>query len=272
MSDARTDPDRLRGEAYADSGNLAARISIYAYRDDDVDLIPWVLEQVGWPAPGPVLDVGCGPGRYLEAIDGRRVASDLSFGMVAEAVAASGSPGLQAEVARLPVRDGSMGRVLAPHMLYHAADPAAAVAELHRVLGEEGDLVVVLNAGDHLGELREATEAAAGTDLGWERLTSEDAVPLLAAVLLVGGGGAPAGPPPGHRRQGGWRLCRQQRVPPRRPLGPPLARGRRPGHRLGRHRDRPTRPRRDPDALHRPRLPPLTDTDTENRQRRRDGA
>ena len=179
MSDARTDPDRLRSEAYADSGNLAARISIYAYRDDDVELIPWVLEQVAWPAPGPVLDVGCGPGRYLEAIDGRRVASDLSFGMVVEAVAASGAPGLQADVARLPVPDGTIGRVLAPHMLYHAEDPAAAVTELRRVLSEDGDLAVVLNAGDHLGELRKAMEAAAGADLGWERLTSEEAVLLL---------------------------------------------------------------------------------------------
>ena len=179
MSDARTDPDRLQADAYADSGNLSARISIYAYRDDDVELIPWVLGLVAWPAPGPVLDVGCGPGRYLEAIAGRRVASDLSFGMVAEAVTATGTPGVQADVAHLPVRDGSTGRVLAPHMLYHAADPATAVAELRRVLREDGDLVVVLNAGDHLAELREATEVAAGADLGWERLTADDAVPLL---------------------------------------------------------------------------------------------
>lgn len=183
MSDARTDPDRLRGEAYADSGNLAARISIYTYRDDDVELIPWVLGLVPWPAPGPVLDVGCGPGRYLEAIDGRRVASDLSHGMVAEAVAAASVPGVQADVARLPVRDGAVGRVLAPHMLYHAADPAAAVTELRRVLGDEGDLLVVLNSEDHLAELRSATESAAGADLGWERLTSEDAVPLLEACF-----------------------------------------------------------------------------------------
>jgi len=183
VSDARTDPDRLRGEAYADSGNLAARISIYAFRDDDVELIPWVLGLVGWPAPGLVLDVGCGPGRYLEAIDGRGVASDLSFGMVAEAVAAAGAPGVQADVARLPVRDGSIGRVLAPHMLYHAADPAAAVAELRRAVAEDGDLVVVLNAADHLTELREATESAAGADLGWERVTAEDAGPLVSACF-----------------------------------------------------------------------------------------
>ena len=39
MSDARTDPDRIRAEAYADSGNLTARISIYAYRDDDTALV-----------------------------------------------------------------------------------------------------------------------------------------------------------------------------------------------------------------------------------------
>jgi SAM-dependent methyltransferase len=181
MTDARTDPTALRTEAYADSGNLAARISIYAFRDDDVELIPWVVGQVGWPAPGPVLDVGCGPGRYLAELDGRRVASDLSFGMVAEAVAAAGVPGVQADVARLPVSSGAVGRVLAPHMLYHAADPAAAVAELRRVLTDVGDLVVVLNAADHLHELRVATESAAGADLGWERLTAEEAVPLLSA-------------------------------------------------------------------------------------------
>ena len=183
MNHARTDPERLRAQAYADSGNLSARISLYVHRDDDIELIPWVLGLVAWPAPGPVLDVGCGPGRYLEVLGGRRVASDLSHGMVAEAVAAAGVPGVQADVARLPMRDGSVGRVLAPHMLYHVEDPAAAVGELRRVLRMDGELVAALNAGDHLDELRAATEAAAGADLGWERLTSEDAVPLLEACF-----------------------------------------------------------------------------------------
>ncbi len=238
VSDARNDPARLRGEAYADSGNLAARISLYAYRDDDIELLPWVLGLVCRPTPGPVPDVGCGPGRYLAAINGRRVASDLSFGMVAEAVAATGVPRLQADVARPPVRDGSVGRVLAPHMLYHAADPATAVAELRRVLRADGDLVVVLNSGDHLAELRAATEAAAGADLGWERLTSEDAVPLLSACLRHGGGGTPGGPTAGDRPRRRRRLRRQPRVPRRRPLDPPLARRRRGCHPLGSHRDR----------------------------------
>jgi SAM-dependent methyltransferase len=46
------------------------------------------------------------------------------------------------------------------HMLYHVPQPAVAVSEFRRVLMAEGRVVVVLNAEDHLGELRHAVDEA----------------------------------------------------------------------------------------------------------------
>jgi SAM-dependent methyltransferase len=178
VTDPRTDRATLQGEAYADSGNLRARASLYSYDEGGFELVPWVLGTVTWPAPGLVLDVGCGPGRYLAAVDGG-IGLDLSLGMVREAVRVPGVAGVQGDVGALPVASGSVGRVLAPHMLYHAADPEQAVAELRRVLAPGGDAVVVLNDARHLAELRAEIGRAAGIGRVWETVTTEDAVPML---------------------------------------------------------------------------------------------
>ena len=64
------------------------------------------------------------------------------------------------------------------------ADPPAAVGELRRVLRAGGRLVVVLNAGDHLAQLRRALRDA-GDELGMlaggfgERLRLEQGEPML---------------------------------------------------------------------------------------------
>jgi SAM-dependent methyltransferase len=153
---------------------------MYDYNEGGFELLPWVLSTVPWPVDGPVLDVGCGPGRYLEAAGGG-VGLDLSLGMAQEAGRIPGVAAVQGDVQRLPVASGSVARVLAPHMLYHAPDPAGAVAELRRVLRRGGEAVVVLNDAGHLRELRSQVEEACGEALPWEALLTEDAVPLLDA-------------------------------------------------------------------------------------------
>jgi SAM-dependent methyltransferase len=163
-------------DAYADSGRLMARASIYAYDESGFELLPWVLGHVPWPVDGLVLDVGCGPGRYL-AETGGGIGLDLSLGMVREAGAVDGVLGVQGDAAALPAADGSIARILAPHMLYHVPEPARAVAEWRRVLRSGGEAVVVLNDAGHLAELRAHAEGQV------EALLTDEAIPLLEAVF-----------------------------------------------------------------------------------------
>jgi SAM-dependent methyltransferase len=197
-----TDPwaDRgyLRGVQYKTDANLAARQSVYAYQHPRIDLAARVLDLAA-PAgsvPGTVLDVGCGNGAYLAELTrrgfgGRVLGADLSLGMLAaarERVAAVApvAPALAAaDAAALPFRDGAAGLVLAPHMLYHLPDPAAALRELRRVTRRGGRLVLVLNGAGHLRQLRAAVAAAYGADpatLG-ERVTLDDGESLARACF-----------------------------------------------------------------------------------------
>ncbi|MFC5287110.1 putative RNA methyltransferase [Actinokineospora guangxiensis] len=102
--------------------------------------------------PGPVLDAGAGTGHYLahllECVDGVGLALDSSKPALRKA--AKAHPAIGAVACDLwqplPVRTGVAGVVLnvfAPRV----------PAELRRVLREDGVLLLVAPAADHLGEL-----------------------------------------------------------------------------------------------------------------------
>lgn len=163
--DAATDAGVLRGTAYATTGNLFARSSIYAYRTEPFEFVPWVLEQASWPPGTATLDVGCGPAQYGRALQDQGMAVtavDLSEGMVRAAAADGMRLVGVADALRLPFPDRSFDRVVAAHMLYHLPDRVAAAAELARVLTPGGVALVVTNGAEHLGELRRAMGAAGG--------------------------------------------------------------------------------------------------------------
>src|SRR5215475_4213309 len=101
---AYTDPRVLVCDAYRDPTKLAARTAIYAYQTPRFDLLREVVGRLRG-VDGPVLDVGCGPGRYAQALRAARparpvIACDLSAGMVSVA----GSPAAVASVSALPFR------------------------------------------------------------------------------------------------------------------------------------------------------------------------
>jgi SAM-dependent methyltransferase len=163
---------------YATTGNLAARQRLWTSgrREPAFDLIPWVVELAGLSGGDrrAVLDVGCGNGRYEQALVaaghvGTRVAVDLSAGMVRDVTDATA---VQADVQALPFAPDAFDAVLAPHMLYHVPDVAVAARSMRRVLQPGGVMVAVTNSRENLRELRALVEGAAGG--GWKMVRPSD--------------------------------------------------------------------------------------------------
>ncbi|MBN2622175.1 MAG: class I SAM-dependent methyltransferase [Acidimicrobiales bacterium] len=105
--------------------------------------------------PGPVADLGCGPGAHALALARRGydvVGVDGSPRMVEVARARATRDEVDAafEVhdvsAPLPFADASLGGVLAALVLQHLADPAAFIAEIRRCLRSGGFLLIIAPA------------------------------------------------------------------------------------------------------------------------------
>lgn len=108
--------------------------------------IPALLDAAAVTAGSRVLDVGTGPGFVaLAALErGAQVqAADQSRAMV-ELARTAGVDALAAPVERLPYDDGVFDAVVAGYLLNHLPRPAAAVAELARVLRRGGRLALTV--------------------------------------------------------------------------------------------------------------------------------
>lgn len=95
---------------------------------------------------GRVLDVGCGTGRFLEALDGpyERVGADVSAGML-ERARRKGLDVAQAGADDLPFDDGSFDLVTTFAVLHHLIDPEVvrgALREMARVVRPGGAVLV----------------------------------------------------------------------------------------------------------------------------------
>lgn len=122
---------------------------------DDLPFERWLLDRVAAEAPGPVADVGCGPGHvtaYLAARGADACGFDLTPAMVEQARARF--PGLAFEVGDLrrllkPRAADGWGAVIAWYSLIHfaASELGDAVGALARTLHPGGLLVLGLQAG-----------------------------------------------------------------------------------------------------------------------------
>ncbi len=148
------------------------------------------------PSPAPViLDVGCGTGATLRAVEDMGVAAGMDRS--GEALRYCRLRGLRrllrATAEALPVASESVDVLLALDLLEHVADDGAAVREFARVLRPGGVLLVTVpacpalwsehdEALDHLRRYRSARLRAilAGAGLQVERLS-----PVITALLFV---------------------------------------------------------------------------------------
>jgi SAM-dependent methyltransferase len=102
------------------------------------------------PHATTLLDVGCGAGDVLEAARrlGLSAAGCDPSRAVVDACRQKGYRVELADLTALPFPDGAFDLVVARHALQHAPRPSEALAELRRVLGEGGVLVLVVPDGD----------------------------------------------------------------------------------------------------------------------------
>lgn len=129
---------------------------------DGADDEPECLDLFAKLASGPVLDVGCGPGRLAALLYERGlsvIGIDLSPGMIE--IARRDHPGPDYQVGSmtaLELPDGELGGVISWWSIIHLPRDVVpqALAEFHRVLAPGGVLMV----GFHVGE--ESTHKTSG--------------------------------------------------------------------------------------------------------------
>ncbi|HEU5179330.1 MAG TPA: methyltransferase domain-containing protein [Candidatus Polarisedimenticolia bacterium] len=94
-----------------------------------------------------ILDFGCGAGywtKVLEARHGFCVGVDYGMPFLEKAAAEHRVRVARCDFNRLPFPTGAFDAVYADNVLEHSADPAAALAEIHRVLARKGMLAAAL--------------------------------------------------------------------------------------------------------------------------------
>jgi ubiquinone/menaquinone biosynthesis C-methylase UbiE len=161
---------------YSTSEKLAARARLHQhYTVAETGWFEWLAPRFEIGEGSKVLDIGCGPGWFWSAVADALpehldlTLADLSPGMVQEAdercigLRRWQVTGVEADASNLPFADASFDRVVAMHMLYHAPDPAAAIAEMHRVLKPGGLLAVTTNGPDNLREFYALSAAFGGS-------------------------------------------------------------------------------------------------------------
>ncbi|NNE72378.1 MAG: class I SAM-dependent methyltransferase [Acidimicrobiales bacterium] len=168
------DQEYLRNVQYADGTKLDARAHLHLTYSSSSESFPqFEAGLIDWPTDGTVLECGSGTGLFWNNGQAPRslaiTLTDLSPGMVAEAVACAEANGFSAidsdacDVQELPFEDATFDIVVANHMLYHVPDPDRAVAELARVMSDDGVLLAGTNGYGHMGELNDAIADVWGT-------------------------------------------------------------------------------------------------------------
>lgn len=145
----RADTRYLRDVAYANPSGLAARASLYDFQQPYIDIVAEALTVLA-PVDGRVVgDVGCGSGRYIDALRGAGayiVGIDLSVGMLAGVQ--TPPPLVAADGQSLPLTPASFDVVMMMHMLCLRVSLEDAGLVNPRVTAEDARRFIGVQFGD----------------------------------------------------------------------------------------------------------------------------
>ncbi len=168
-----TDQNYLKTEQYKDASNLNARIIIHErFSENKQGWASWVFDTYEkLPSSAKVLELGSGSAFIWTTCPERIPAgwditlSDLSLGMLATAQENLASVQheftyREIDAQDIPFEDETFDIVIANHMLYHVPDRPKALAEIRRVLKDDGVLIAATNGKNHLIEMNKWLKAA----------------------------------------------------------------------------------------------------------------
>lgn len=113
---------------------------------------------------GLILDLGCGPGKLLDALGHPAIGLDASAGMLSLAASAGVSALVRGDLECLPFGDGCAAGAFANFSLQHLprAGFATALSSVHRVLHAGGLLELTMHGGPHPDGVRTGDDMPVG--------------------------------------------------------------------------------------------------------------
>jgi ubiquinone/menaquinone biosynthesis C-methylase UbiE len=161
-----TDQQYLTQDQYKDAGNLDARIQIHKrFSTNPQGWFHWVFDTLAQiPEHANVLELGCGAGAMWQECADRIPAgwaltlTDLSDGMLDAAWRnlvrlGRGFKFEKMDAQSIAYGDKMFDVVIANHMLYHVPDRAKTLAEIKRVLKDDGRLIAATVGAGHMQEM-----------------------------------------------------------------------------------------------------------------------